>query len=245
MTETPACDPVRDIAAEVALGIATAQERAHVLGHVAVCASCRAELDALSAVTDDLVLLAPAVEPPSGFEAGTAARLDAVAAARSAVARTAGRRMRPRARAAVAAVVAAVVVAAAVTGGVVHWSGRADRALAEGVRRTLATSNGQYFVAFPLVDAQELRRGSLFAYEGEPSWVVLTLDQPIAGGPHVVELLGRDGRTRLVADDVDLTADLVWGAQIPIPVHDAVTLTVVDEDGRTALTADLVVPRSS
>jgi hypothetical protein len=244
MTDTPVCDSVRDMAAEVALGIATAQERAHVLGHVAVCASCRAELDALSAVTDDLVLLAPAVEPPSGFEAGTAARLDVVAAARTSVARDAGSRMRPRARR-VAAVVAAAVVAAVVAGGVVHWSGRADRELAGRVRQTLAVSNGQYFISFPLRTADAQRRGAVFAYEGDPSWVMLTLDQPVTGGPHAVELLGRDGQTRQLADDMDLTADMVWGAQIPIPVHDAVTLTVVDADGRTVLTADLVVPRSS
>lgn len=241
---TDDCTSVRDLAPEVALEIAEARERALVLDHVATCSSCAAHLMELSATADDMLALAPMSEPPSGFESSVLEHLRAASSSR-AMATPARRWMRSGPRLRIALVAAVIVLATTLAAGAVHWTGRADRALADGVRQTLATSHGQYFIAFPLQTADAQRRGAVFAYEGDPSWVVLTLDQPVVGGPHVVELLGRDGVTRQVADNVDLTADRVWGAQIPIAVHDAATLTVVDAHGRTALTADLAAPPSS
>ncbi len=39
-----------------------------LVGHVAVCGACTADLEGLVAVADTLSLLAPEADPPSGFE---------------------------------------------------------------------------------------------------------------------------------------------------------------------------------
>ena len=64
------CEETRELISEVALGIADGEERARVLEHVAGCGDCRAELERQSTVADELLSLAPGLEPPLGFELG-------------------------------------------------------------------------------------------------------------------------------------------------------------------------------
>lgn len=97
------CDAVDDLVAELALGVATARERAGALAHVERCTGCRQLLDELVAVTDDLVALAPPVGPPAGFESKV---LAAIERERRDGGRAARRWRRPVAVAAVAAVAA-------------------------------------------------------------------------------------------------------------------------------------------
>lgn len=62
------CAAFREVAPELALGIAVGDERAAALDHLGGCRDCRAELAGLAIAVDALVATAPAVEPPSGFE---------------------------------------------------------------------------------------------------------------------------------------------------------------------------------
>ena len=64
---------------DLALGHVEEPLRSQLLGHAARCASCRASLDALGAVADRLLELAPEVEPPAGFESRVLARTGAPA----------------------------------------------------------------------------------------------------------------------------------------------------------------------
>ncbi len=66
-------------------------------------------------------------------------------------------------------------VAGAVSGGAVYIAGRADRELAANVRQTLAIADGLYFAAFELVDDGGRQQGTVFAYQGEPAWIVLVV----------------------------------------------------------------------
>jgi hypothetical protein len=50
-----------------ALGLG-GREEAALVGHIAVCVTCAAQLDELVAVAGTLSLLAPEADPPSGFE---------------------------------------------------------------------------------------------------------------------------------------------------------------------------------
>ncbi len=75
MSETT-CEEFRALSAELALGVADAQDRAAASRHLEHCASCRHELLALSDVADAVSALTPAVEPPAGFESRVLARLD-------------------------------------------------------------------------------------------------------------------------------------------------------------------------
>ena len=66
------CEETRELAADIALGIADGEERARALDHMADCPECRTRMERLSSVADELVLLAPGTEPPAGFEARAA-----------------------------------------------------------------------------------------------------------------------------------------------------------------------------
>ena len=75
------CEHTRRLAAELALGIADGADRAQALRHIAGCAECRSAVEELSDVADELLMLAPEREPPSGFESRVLARLQPAAAA--------------------------------------------------------------------------------------------------------------------------------------------------------------------
>lgn len=77
-----ACAIVDALAAEAALGLLAGSERAQVLAHLDTCDNCRELIRELSAVADDLVLVAPNAEPPAGFEERVLAHLDATRARR-------------------------------------------------------------------------------------------------------------------------------------------------------------------
>lgn len=175
--ETP-CDRFEAIADELALGIATGEERAEALTHVAGCRRCRDRLEELSGTVDGLVLLAPSQEPPVGFESRLQRRFEGERAALGGSIRPDTRSGRWRvALPALAAALAILVLGAS-------WIGsRDDRRLAGDYREALAEVNGNYFTTFALTGDDEVRVGSGFAYEGDPSWVYVTLDGPAASIP--------------------------------------------------------------
>src|SRR5262249_6157168 len=129
------CDETRELVPELALGIADGEDRARVLEHAATCADCRHELEELAGLADELLVLAPAAEPPVGFERRVLESIAPVAAP----ARRRRRRLRP-----VLALAAAAVAAAAVTAGAVLVAGRDDRRLADHYRSVLAEAHGSY-----------------------------------------------------------------------------------------------------
>ena len=73
MTADERCDEIRELAAELALGIADGEDRARVLEHLADCADCRREVEGLSAVADtfDGTLFTWHVASPTGFSGGS------------------------------------------------------------------------------------------------------------------------------------------------------------------------------
>src|ERR1700748_3457142 len=75
MDETPDCQSVRPLLAELAIGAATGHDRAEALRHIAGCTGCRHEVADLARAADDLLLLVPEREPPPGFETAVAQRI--------------------------------------------------------------------------------------------------------------------------------------------------------------------------
>jgi hypothetical protein len=71
------CEEIRLVAPEAALELLDGAARAEVLTHVADCTPCRAELAELSSTADALLVVAPAVDPPAGFEGRVLARIGA------------------------------------------------------------------------------------------------------------------------------------------------------------------------
>src|SRR5688572_21658103 len=62
------CSEAQDIAAELALGTISGDDRARILAHISTCAECRRLVDDMAGAADSLFLLAPEHEPPAGFE---------------------------------------------------------------------------------------------------------------------------------------------------------------------------------
>ncbi|MER5969503.1 hypothetical protein ABT112_07155 [Streptomyces sp. NPDC002055] len=99
------CAELRELGAELALGILPGQERAAAIDHLDRCPSCREYVEHLTLAEDGLLGLLPGSEPPVGFEKRVLRRLG-MAGARSAGRRTsrpesAGRRfsyVRPASR---------------------------------------------------------------------------------------------------------------------------------------------------
>jgi hypothetical protein len=64
-----------DVIAELALGLLDGEERAAALAHIEQCPDCQAEVAALTASGEQLLLLAPEVPPPAGFETRVLSRI--------------------------------------------------------------------------------------------------------------------------------------------------------------------------
>ncbi|MGH3342887.1 MAG: anti-sigma factor family protein [Carbonactinosporaceae bacterium] len=204
MTERPDCAQTRELMPELAAAIAYGGERAQALEHLAECPACRRELDETARVVDDLLLLAPEREPPAGFEASVMARL------------TLRPRRFPRARTLVAQV-AVIALAVGLTAGVVWRQTSDERRLAADYRETLSVANGRYLTAAPLRrGAAEV--GHVFAYQGSPSWVFVTVEDAQLSGTYRVTLLA-DGSREYTLGKISVADGVAsWGRTVDVPV---------------------------
>jgi hypothetical protein len=241
MNDDVSCEQVRALAADLAIGIADGQERDAALRHAATCTECRLLVSELSSVVDDLLLLAPSHEPPPGFASRTLARITASSpqpgrrATRGALRRTAGRRPW-MARVAVAAAIAAALALGA---GAVYQGTSGDRRLADSYRAVLAQGHGSFFAAAPLRSPAGIL-GSAYGYQGQPSWLFATLNQPTAQPEHYeVQLITRDGRHLSLGETVLGGTHRTWGAQIPVNLTQVSQLRFEAASGQSTITADL------
>ncbi|HEV2361190.1 MAG TPA: hypothetical protein VGS21_05775, partial [Acidimicrobiales bacterium] len=62
------CEAHADDLVALALGTLVGRERAETLTHVESCQRCTADLEEITRTADSLLLVAPPVEPPVGFE---------------------------------------------------------------------------------------------------------------------------------------------------------------------------------
>jgi anti-sigma-K factor RskA len=200
------------LAPELALGVLQGDERADALRHLATCAECRAHVDELADVADSLLLLAPAADPPLGFESRVIARVSAPAPAAA---------PRTWVRTALVAAAAAIVAMLA-TMTVVRDDG--DPVL----RATLASTRSGDPV------------GRVWAYDGARDWMFMTIDNPWAADhPYLCEAVLRDGRTvtlgRFQAND----GKGAWGEPVRVPVRDIETVRVLTDGGDVVASATL------
>jgi hypothetical protein len=179
------CEHTRQLAAELALGIADGADRARALQHLAECAECRRAVEVLSTVTDELLTLAPERQPPVGFESRVLARLQPPLPVEP---RRLGRR-RGVLAAATSAAVAAAAAAAIVVGATSD-----DRRLADHYRAALAAAHGSDFEAAPLRAPTQTRAGVVYGYRGSPSWIFVAIYRPYRSTTYTVELAMTSGK---------------------------------------------------
>lgn len=219
------CDSVRDLIPELALGVAAGDQRAFALKHLATCAECRAMLEETTAIVDELMLLAPEQEPPPGFEGNVLAAIESETP-----------RPRPRTVSRLLAA-AAVVLVAAMTAAVTRWADSDDRRLAEQYRQTLEVADGSYLRATDLIAASGEAAGHVFAYEGEPSWIFMTVDAAPTGDYGVI-LITDKGQAHSLGTCWVRNGHGSWGTAINVPVSTIDRLEMRTDNG-TTFTASL------
>ncbi|MFB3738767.1 MAG: hypothetical protein ACE14W_07355 [Candidatus Velamenicoccus archaeovorus] len=254
MSDEMRCERVRELAPDVAIGIADGQDRDAALRHAATCADCRRLLGELSTVVDELLLLAPEHEPPPGFAVRTVDRLGRLSGSVAAGGVADGGRGTPRVHRSLrpglrgaprpwmrrVAVGAAFVLAVALGAGTVFAATSGDRRLADSYRSVLALGRGSFF------SASALRGpggpvGTVWGYQGDPSWLFATAELPVASPTRFrVEVDTADGRTIALGTDTLGPGRASWGSAIPVALTDVTSLRLTSLDGRTTFVAYIV-----
>jgi hypothetical protein len=233
MTVEMGCDRVRELAPELALGIAAGEDRSAALHHLTGCQACRQLVSELLLVGDELLLRAPVHEPPPGFESRVLAAMNRPPARRRRAPSAHSHRWSWR----VALTAAAIIVAGALGGGSVFMATGDDRQLAQEYRATLGEGRGSFFAATPLQGSHG-RAGTVFGYEGQPSWVMVTLDSGVSEGRRLeVRIATRAGTYIDVGEVVLRGGNETWGRQIPIDLSAVKELQFVGPSGRPVFTA--------
>jgi hypothetical protein len=112
-----------------------------------------------------------------------------------------------------------------------------DRRLAASYQAVLSQGRGAYFLAAPLQGTRG-RAGTVFGYQGQPSWVMVTLQSSIQEESRFeVQVVTRDGRYVSLGDAVLGGAKGTWGGQLPVDLSAVHDLRFVGSDGRTAFAA--------
>ena len=203
MPESERCREVRELIPELAMGVASGESRARGLAHLADCPSCRRELEEVSGTVDALLLLVPEREPPAGFDARVLAALDQ-------------RAPRHRIRTSLL-VAAAMVLVATLAAGLTWWRGADDRDVADHYRSVLSTADGSYLRAAELrFDGADA--GSVFAYQGRPSWLFMSVEDAPNGTYHV-RLVGTDGVARWIGTCTVRDGMGSWGIAVDQPIR--------------------------
>jgi hypothetical protein len=227
MGDDPRCEGVRDALVEVSLGIASGEERARVLEHVAGCPACQRLLAELTDESDGLLRLAPEHEPPPGFELRV---LAATGAARRAPRRRWALRLLPA--------LAAALAAAAIAAGAVLIATRDERRLGQQLAGVLARAEGSYIAVTELRDDRRRKLGVVFHYGGQPSWVLTTLDRPLPAGRYRATLVRRDGSAAELGTFVLGRGDRSLGSTVPIDITEVAQLRLRHVRDGTTYVAD-------
>lgn len=133
------------------------------------------------------------------------------------------------------AVAASFVAALALGAGAVYLGTSSDRRLADSYRTVLAQGHGSFFVAAP-IRGPTGTLGTVFGYQGQPSWLFATVNLP-TGGPERfdVRLVTRDGRNVPLGSAVLDGAHGTWGAGIPVDLTEVTQLRFEAASGQTTM----------
>lgn len=237
------CEEFRAGGAELALGIASAQERAGALAHMERCGECRRHAQQMREVAEALTGLVPPVDPPAGFEARAVAGLvggsHPVPGGTGSVASpgAGSRPARVRGPALRAAAVAAAVVAAGAGGWLVGTTGSGGA----GGNGGAPVAAGHLLTA-SLVSGQR-RVGQVVVSTGSQPWVAMAVEG-MADQQWVTCQL-RDGHGAMVTvGSFSLAGGHgYWVAPLPDPSMSVTGARLVGAGGQVMAAADIPVSR--
>ncbi|MFF0083091.1 zf-HC2 domain-containing protein [Streptomyces canus] len=213
------CERLRELAAELALGVLPARERAEAVAHLDRCPNCREHIERLTVVGDGLLALLPGAEPPVGFESRVVRALAAAPAPK---------RRRHR-----------LGLAAAATALACGFGGWAIGTVVEAAPPPASQrTDGGLRAAALVSDGHEV--GRIYAHAGDEGWVYMSVDLDGNGrGPVRCLLVHADGSTVPVGSFPLKDGYGYWGAPA---ATDPTTLTgarLMAPDGSVLATASL------
>lgn len=208
------CAQLEEIAAELAFDVLGGDERGSALAHVDRCASCRQEVVRSAELLDTLLLLAPPIEPPDGFEARVLAQVN---------------RLRPRyGRNSplrwIAAGAAAVVVALAAF--LVSPPGGRDRPTSAFASTIMRTGDGE-------------KVGTGYLHRTSPRWIFVSIpgwQQQLAAqyDPNRTYSLRVERRDKTsYTQHFSIGRDGSWASGLRGPTGHIASITIVDDQGHT------------
>jgi anti-sigma-K factor RskA len=180
-----ACEQYQGELVELALGILSGRERAAALDHLDTCSRCAAEVEELARTADQLLHVAPETEPPVGFEVRLFDRLG-IKASKQRHLRLVG--TRPQRALLLVAAAAVIAVAGFALGRSQVPTAPARPSAASGPRAvaysaTLLAAGGRSVV------------GEAYTFTGQPSWLLMTMDDGESTSLLTCELVMPDGHT--------------------------------------------------
>lgn len=210
MTERSRSCPDDHVLVELALGQLDGRERADALAHLVSCEACRTQVRELTEVVDQILLAAPAAEPPERFESTVLDQLHD---------RGASRRRTGRLFLTVAAAIVVVVAAVSVL------------VVADGspsvVKARMVTPAGRDV-------------GSAWRYADDPPWVFVSVpawrrweDTRSPPGNYVLRAGLEDGTT-IELGQITFSEDAhgSWGITTPVDAERIRTLSIIDDTSR-------------
>jgi hypothetical protein len=215
------CTQLADAAPELALGILPGDERAEAVAHLDECGHCQQLVGTYTVLTDRLLLLAPRVEPPPGFESQVVAMMaadhGASAPTRLRAPHPTARRRVPGAVLAVAACVIAVLLALVVIG----------------------PSSGPSVAAADMRTTQGQLVGRIFVHDGPPAQVFMNLPGWSADvGPYAptadrYSLLITRSRGPALVVPVRMSDDATWAATVNgVDANEITSASLLDSTGQ-------------
>lgn len=218
------CATFDESVGELALELLDTPAREALMAHVAECSRCRAELESIASVADLVVVLAPACEPPVGFE-------------QRAVEVMVGnqREGAPGSRAAAWLAAAAILAVVSIVGVLVGRSTATPDARSAALERIGVESA----VSGRLLDANGLDHGSVLVTSGADRLLTMRLSNLAPGTYHCL-LRAADGTTTEVAAwPIGASGSGSWVMHIDAPSHGIDRVVLTGENGSTVAAAQL------
>jgi hypothetical protein len=137
-------------------------------------------------------------------------------------------------------IAAAATAAVLITAVAMFFVYRDDHHLANEYRSALMEAHGSYFTAAALRSPSGASVGQAFAYQGSPSWVLMTVTDAggrLRDGTYHCQLVTTDGQ-RIEVGPVKITNGTgSYGRAIPIDVDTVNEMRLLDRGRRTVLEA--------
>lgn len=219
------CDRLRELDAELALGVVPAQERARAVAHLDRCPGCRRHIEQLTRVGDDLLGLLPGTEPPVGFETRVTSRLKQPRPVRRLL-------LRPRTAAAAAALALACGFGGWAVGTAVDHTPAPSS--------PTARANADLLQAALVADGHEV--GRIFAHPGSTGWVYMSVDLEGVDGTVQCRLERTDGTTVPIGSFPLKGGYGYWGAPADVDPATVSGARLLAADGSLLATAHFPPP---